>query len=418
LDAAVETVSVDFKLRLDWSKSRVNKLKTAKDIVCLANRAGGLLVVGVQDKPTVTPVGLADDDLLPDVTQLNEFVHQYFDPPVASEVGIVTVAGVRYGVIAVPPFSRQPHICSRDGPDEQGGLVVRDGDVYVRSDAMDCRRAHGPEMRGLIDRAVAATGVAIRSALGSPSDAAVPLELRPDHPIESSALQRYATLRAADLSPIPSAAPRGIRELETLLSNSAVVARWGDSLIPRYLNRLGGGQGLMIRQPSGVTFEAEVGTEDRLTLSVAEASRTLDIRLRESLWEDASNDPGMRGQSVDIESLAAFTLGTLLFGAKLYAAANAPRFAVSLGLLAPLGRRLWINPAHFIPFMESYRASSKLDLWVTREVSTDQAAAQEERQRIAYALVAELVEYFGYVLLEGTWAALLRQTRADFGTDL
>ena len=88
----------------------------------------------------------------------------------------------------------------------------------------------------------------------------------------------------------------------------------------------------MIRQPSGITFEAEVGTADRLTLSVAEASRTLDVRLRESLWEDASNDPGMRGQSVDIESLAAFTLGTLLFGAKLYAADNVPRFAVWSGV--------------------------------------------------------------------------------------
>lgn len=38
LDTGVETVSVDFKMRLDWSKSRRNKLETARDIACLANR--------------------------------------------------------------------------------------------------------------------------------------------------------------------------------------------------------------------------------------------------------------------------------------------------------------------------------------------------------------------------------------------
>lgn len=418
LDTGVETVSVDFKLRLDWSKSRRNKLETARDIACLANRDGGLLVIGVKDKPTVVRVGLADDDPLPDVTQLNEFVQQHFDPPIPAEVGIIEVAGASYGVIAVPPFSREPHICSKDGQDEKGEHIIRNGDVYVRSDAMDCRRARGPEMRSLIDRAVAATGEAIRLMLAPSPGLGSPEAAGAARPIEAPALQRYPALRAADLWPLPAPPPRRIRELETLLSNSAVLARWGDTLIPRYLNRLGGGEGVLIRQPSGVIFEAEVGEDDRRVLSVTEASRTLELRIRESLWEDASNSPGLRGQTVDIESLAAFTLGSLLFGSNLFGAAQIDRFGVSVGLLAPLGKRLWINPAHFVPFMQPYRATSVVDLWVTREVATEQVRSQEERQAVALDLVSELVEYFGFELLEGTWDPLVRQVRLDFGPDL
>ena len=418
LDAGVETVSVDFKLRLDWSRSRRNKLETARDIACLANRDGGFLVVGVKDKPNVARVGLADDDPLPDVTQLNEFVQQHFDPPIPAEVGIVEVAGASYGVIAVPPFSREPHICSKDGQDEQGELVIRNGDVYVRSDAMDCRRARGPEMRSLINRAVAATGEAIRLMLVSSSVPESPDATSVGRPIEAPALQRYPTLRAADLRPAPAPPPRRIRELETLLSNSAVLARSGDTLIPRYLNRLGGGEGVLIRQPRGVIFEAEIGDDGQQVLSVTEASRTLELRVRESLWEDASNVPGLRGQTVDIESLAAFTLGALLFGSRLFGAANVQRFGVSVGLLAPLGRRLWINPAHFVPFMQRYQATSGVDLWVTREVATEQVRSPEERQAVALDLVAELVEYFGFALLGGTWDSLVRQVRADYGSDL
>ncbi|MBF6604215.1 MAG: ATP-binding protein [Chloroflexi bacterium] len=306
---------MDFKLRLDWSKSRRNKLETAKDIACLANRDGGLLVIGVPDKPTIAGVGLADDDVLPDVTQLNEFVQQYFDPPIPAEIRIIDVAGTPYGVIAVPPFAREPHICSKDGQDEEKELIVRNGDVYVRSDAMDCRRARGPEMRSLIIRAVAATGEAIRLMLAPSSGLSAAQASSDSHPIASPALQRYPTLQAADLRPVPEPPARRIRELETLLSNAAILARSGDALIPRYLNRLGGGEGVMIRQPSRVIFEAEIGEagigeDDRRILSVTEASRTLKLRIRESLWEDASNIPGLRGQAVDIESLAAFTLGS------------------------------------------------------------------------------------------------------------
>ena len=418
LEAGVETVSVDFKLRLDWSKSRRNKLETAKDIACLANRDGGLLVIGVPDKPTIARVGLADDDVLPDVTQLNEFVQQHFDPPIPAEIRIIDVAGTPYGVIAVPPFAREPHICSKDGQDEEKVLIVQSGDVYVRSDAMDCRRARGPEMRSLINRAVAATGEAIRLMLApssAPTAAEAPSGL---HQIASAALQRNPTLRAADLSPVPARPPRRIRELEALLSNSAVLARWGDTLIPRYLNRLGGGEGVLIRQPSGVIFEAEIGEDDHRVLSVTEASRTLELRIRESLWEDASNMPGLRGETVDIESLAAFTLGSLLFGSNLFSAATIDRFEVSIGLVAPLGRRLWINPAHSVPFMYPYRATSGVDLWITREVATAQVASIEGRHAIALELVAELVEYFGFVLLDGTWESLVRQVHADFGSDL
>ncbi|MBF6604216.1 MAG: hypothetical protein IVW53_01350 [Chloroflexi bacterium] len=77
-----------------------------------------------------------------------------------------------------------------------------------------------------------------------------------------------------------------------------------------------------------------------------------------------------------------------------------------------------MNPAHFMPFTRAHRATSGVDLWVTREVATEQVRSIEERHAIALELVAELVEYFGFVLLDGTWDALVRQVHEDFGPDL
>jgi hypothetical protein len=59
------------------------------------------------------------------------------------------------------------------------------------------------------------------------------------------------------------------------------------------------------------------------------------------------------------------------------------------------------QPSHFVQFMQPYRATFGEDLWVTREVATDQMRSQQERQAVALELVSALVEYFGFAVLAG-----------------
>jgi hypothetical protein len=126
----------------------------------------------------------------------------------------------------------------------------------------------------------------------------------------------------------------------------------------------------------------------------------------------------LRGRVLDIESLGAFALGALLFSSKLYRQANVDRFEISFGLVSPLGRQLWLNPGFFRPFSQVYQATSPVDLWVRRTVDTSTPEQEPERQALAFEIVAELTEYFGLVLLQGTWDALLRRIHEDLGSDL
>jgi Putative DNA-binding domain len=83
-----ETTTIDFKARLAWQTGRAAQMAVVRDVVGLANREGGAVVIGVSDRGdgSFDFTGLAADDTLPDPTELNTLLRDYFDP--ATSVGI------------------------------------------------------------------------------------------------------------------------------------------------------------------------------------------------------------------------------------------------------------------------------------------------------------------------------------------
>lgn len=161
-----ESLTVDFQERLDWDKGGYRQIETVKSLVCMANRRGGTVVVGIRDLGgnRFDRIGLAEDDAMPDVTKLNQMIRSHFDPPVACEVAVMTIEGLRYGVIAVPQFQDTPHVCTRTAGEDPKTRkqIVQQGDLYVRSDAMNCERAGPTEIRNILEHA---TAVRLQSTL-------------------------------------------------------------------------------------------------------------------------------------------------------------------------------------------------------------------------------------------------------------
>ena len=62
-----ESLIVDFKERLDWDRSARDQFETIKSLICMANRRGGTVVIGVRDLGgnRFEHVGLASDDAMP-----------------------------------------------------------------------------------------------------------------------------------------------------------------------------------------------------------------------------------------------------------------------------------------------------------------------------------------------------------------
>jgi hypothetical protein len=161
-----ESLIVDFQERLDWDQGGRHQSETLKSLVCMANRRGGTVVIGVRDLGgnRFDRVGLATDDAMPDVTKLNQVIRSHFDPPVACEVAVMTLEGLPYGIIAVPQFQDTPHICTRTAGEDPKTKkpVIQQGDLYVRSDAMNCERAGPTEVRTILEHA---TAVRLQSTL-------------------------------------------------------------------------------------------------------------------------------------------------------------------------------------------------------------------------------------------------------------
>lgn len=161
-----ESLTVDFQERLDWDRGGRRQVETLKSLVCIANRRGGTIVIGVRDLDgnRFDSIGLAADDAMPDVTKLNQLIRSHFDPPVACEVAVMTIEGRRYGVIAVPQFQDTPHVCTRSAGEDPKTKkpIIQEGDLYVRSDAMNCERARPTEIRTILEHA---TAVRLQSTL-------------------------------------------------------------------------------------------------------------------------------------------------------------------------------------------------------------------------------------------------------------
>jgi len=393
-----ETPNLDFKVSVGWSSLR-SQIELARDVVCLANRNGGLLVLGVQDLGggRWKPVGLSSDDPMPDPTELGKVLRKYFDPSPSFTVREGSIDGGRYGVVQVDEFARTPIICKAIGNDELNHAVVRPGYFYRRSDAMECAAIESASgVQSVIESAVAKTGAAIRVMVG-----AGPAENAPSHTVESASDE---TLRFCDLVPFERSPEVAIPEILARIS-AAVVRSYGGIIIPRSIDPQTLPPSAIVREPGRVIIERTREDSDGRTSSLIEVSRALTVRLREGLWESAG--------AMDFTALFAFVLGSLLFARRFYDGTSIATVAVHVGLTHPLGRHLVDDPSKFTGFNQFYVSTSGVDLVVSRTLTMAQLNDVDQRVAAGRAILDELFAYFGFVLNDGAFEAHLAHIKAN-----
>jgi hypothetical protein len=352
LAAPAETLSVDFKREVNWSDVR-SRIETARDVVCLSNRNGGRLVLGVEQTGPTTwkAIGLQPGDHLPDPTDLGKALRTYFDPVPTFEVREVEVDGLRFGVVQVQEFARTPIICKAIG-NAAGNAVVRPGYFYRRSDAMECAAiitADGAQ--AIIESAVAKTGAAIRS-LASPTTNEEP---RP----APAPVAVGEPVRLCDLVPRPTPAGRSFPEIQRMLSEAAVHA-YGGIQVPRSIDAQTLPPSAIVREPERLLIVQTRELTSGRAMSLVEVTRRLEVRIREGLWEP---EP-----TVDYSTIFAFVFGCLSFARDFFKDTGAEVVETRIGLGNVLGRQLTDNPAEFLPFVQAYVATSAADLTVEEEI--------------------------------------------------
>jgi len=408
LAVPAETVDLDFKERINW-QSRRAKLELVRDIICLANRNGGRLILGVADRGSnrFEAVGLAAGDDLPDSTVIGQLAAVHFDPPPVIRAAEVEVDGNRFGVIEVEEFRRIPHVCKTVGQDENGREVFRDADLFRRSDALECSRistSHG--LTSLIESAAVKMGAYVRSVVERAASAPSPPPLRPAEeeavrPVRGgSLLGTEASARACDLGPIDGQS-RPVIDLPGLVEAAMVSGRNG-IVVPRGIDIRQVAPSEIVREPGRILIAKATRAGEEAT-SVVEVSTNLRVQLRESLWEVDDR--------VDFTSLVAFTLGCLAFAAKFYEAAGVASFEILVGLESPLGLVLSTDPGRFNPMLRTYIATSSDDIRVHRPLQTAEVATPEHREPIGREMAAELCWYFGYTMTDEVWEAHVRESR-------
>src|SRR5436309_2824290 len=77
LASPCETEKLDFKERLDLANSR-DRVELAKDVLAMANRGGGYIVIGIEDK-TRRKVGISRElsEALRDAKTVNDQLKKY-----------------------------------------------------------------------------------------------------------------------------------------------------------------------------------------------------------------------------------------------------------------------------------------------------------------------------------------------------
>ena len=382
-----ETTKRDFKERIDWSSPRA-RLELAKDIVCLANRSGGSLIIGVRDDGGHwSPVGLKPGDAIPDATEIGKVLAKHFDPPPRFELREVKIGAERFGVLQVEEFGRTPHLCTTQGNDDLGKMILRAGALYWRTDAMQCSEIKSAEgLRSLVESAVAKTGAAVRGMLGDETIARPQLPLGP----------QSETLRICNLAPIGHVDRRSLFDLMDAVS-AAAVHSVGGTLVPRSIDPRFLEPSAIVREPNRILIEKTDRLDDQRAQSVIEVTRELRVRLREALWEQ----PGQ----VDFTSLFAYVFSCLLFARRLYRDTGADAVSVAIGLTNPLGRVLVADPGRFLPFFSTYVATSGQDLIVERDLTIGTLTDPGQRETAGREIIAELVSYFGFLLKDDAFRA-------------
>ncbi len=129
-----ESAKLDYKASLDLAESR-DKVECCKDIVAMANTAGGYLVVGVTNK--FETVGIAENVLASlDEAKLRQQLRSYTAVPIDVFVNrAIELEGNKFGIITVLP-TRHPLIVfeanGEYGKNPDHKIVFRRGEVFVR----------------------------------------------------------------------------------------------------------------------------------------------------------------------------------------------------------------------------------------------------------------------------------------------
>lgn len=148
-----ETRTLDYKGPLRWSeKDKKSCCDLTKDILAMANTAGGAIVIGVAERQNRFVLeGLDPNDAVTwETTRLNNFINRYADPPVNCQLLVVEHKDRHFVIISVPVFSFTPHITIRDYPESLSRATL-----YVRS----ANNASAPiensaDFNSLVERAI------------------------------------------------------------------------------------------------------------------------------------------------------------------------------------------------------------------------------------------------------------------------
>ncbi|MDE3113012.1 MAG: ATP-binding protein [Chloroflexota bacterium] len=413
LGAPGETTSVDYKLRLDWS---AKQLEVVRDLACFANRAGGSLLIGVREEKgrSTAAVGMADDDPLPDLNEIGNLFRKYFERTLPISVVPHEVNGKRIGVISINAFGNEPIVAARNGGD-CNRLVIRRGAIYRRSDGGSCEEAGPAEVAQLLEACTERRIAQVKSLVASIPPAALPASqprVIPQHVqrLEDASLGKFATLRAVDLHPARAPSPQlRTRELEQLLEQSSVRTA-ATTYFPRYLSSASGEGRVVVRAPGRLVVKGEGTTFGSAApfVSLIEMRADGAVYVRESLWEDTRFDEGQR--MLGILSMIRFALAALAFAYRMFSAIAANRFTLRVGLLGPEGRSLVRDWEDAWPFFERYAASTGDDLLLSRDLSLEEVDTKEKRADVAFALIEEFLDFFGYVLERKDFDQLVTRT--------
>jgi len=125
-----ESENLEFKREIHLDTNQ-GKAKFVKELLALANSTPNgeraYLIVGVEDK-TGKLIGIEEN--LPE-EKIQQIMASWCRPPVSLRVETQTLANKRLGVITIYG-GRGPHTPAKNFHDPQGGLLLRETDVYIR----------------------------------------------------------------------------------------------------------------------------------------------------------------------------------------------------------------------------------------------------------------------------------------------
>src|ERR1700730_10177209 len=153
-----ETPNLDYKAGFAWTKENTDqKYELVRDLMGMANTEdGGRVIFGVRNHDFAY-VGVSDDiHASMEANNVVEMLHTAGAPKTKCSVSKHEIDGKKVIVLDVAEFEDTPIICQRAYKRNDGTVVLREGALYVRTEAAATEEIKSPEeMRSLLNRAVA-----------------------------------------------------------------------------------------------------------------------------------------------------------------------------------------------------------------------------------------------------------------------